>query len=310
MKTAITGATGLVGKALSRRLLLRGDRVTGLTRDPVKNAGRMAEGVAPASLSSDPAALAEVLSGHDAVVNLAGEPVLGRRWNDAVRREIRDSRVKGTRTVVEAIAAAATPPGILVNASAVGYYGDRGQEELPESAAPGTGFLTDVCTEWEDAARAAEAHGTRVVMLRIGVVLSVLGGALPRMLPPFRLFVGGPIGNGRQAFPWIHIDDLTGLILHALDTEELTGPMNATAPHLVSNAEFSKALGRAIGRPSWLPAPQFALRLLIGPAAAVLTASQKAIPRVALDTGYSFLFPELDTALTNLLTSGVHHDDA
>lgn len=302
LRVAITGASGLVGTAVAKRLLDRGDEVTALSRDPEKTRSRVPEGVRSEKIArGESAALARILSGHDAVVNLAGEPVIGRRWNDAVRQELRDSRVEGTQTVVEAIAAAEVPPGILVNASAVGYYGHSEDAEVTENAGPGSDFLAELSVDWEAAAMQAEHHGARVALLRIGIVLSRDGGALPRMLPPFKFFVGGPIGNGRQGFPFIHIDDLAGLILHALDGDDISGPMNATAPHPVTNAEFSKALGRVISRPSWLPAPRLALRVVIGPAAAVLTNGQMAIPRRALDTGYEFRFPDVDKALHDLL---------
>jgi uncharacterized protein (TIGR01777 family) len=287
---------------VTKRLLARGDEVTALSRDPDRTRARLPEGVRSERITRGEAgALAEVLSGHDAVVNLAGEPVIGRRWNDAVRRELRESRVEGTSTVVEAMAGAETPPRILVNASAVGYYGHREEAEITEDAGPGSDFLAELSVEWEAAAMRAEAHGARVVLLRIGIVLAKDGGALPRMLPPFRFFVGGPIGHGRQGFPFIHIDDLAGLVLHALDQDGLSGPVNATAPHPVTNGEFSKALGKALSRPSWLPAPRLALRLVIGPAAAVLTSGQMAIPKRALDLGYEFRFPDVDKALHDLL---------
>jgi uncharacterized protein (TIGR01777 family) len=302
VRVAITGASGLVGSALARRLLDRGDEVTALSRDPSMTRSRLPDGARSERIvAGQSEALAEVLSGHDGVVNLAGEPVLGRRWNDRVRRELIDSRVEGTRTVVDAMAKALQPSPVLVSASAVGYYGHREEAEVAEDTGPGHDFLAELAVKWEAAANRATEAGGRVVALRIGVVLSRDGGALPRMLPPFKLFLGGPIGNGRQGFPWIHIDDLTGLILHALDDAALSGPMNATAPQPVTNAEFSKALGRALGRPSWLPVPRAALRLLIGPAATMLTTGQMAVPRRALDTGYEFRFPDVDSALLDLL---------
>jgi uncharacterized protein (TIGR01777 family) len=302
LRVAITGASGLVGSALAGSLLARGDEVTALSRDPERTRSRLPEGARSERMARGaPEALARVISGHDAVVNLAGEPVIGRRWNDAVRRELRDSRIEGTNTVVAAMAAAASPPRILVNASAVGYYGHREEPEITEEEGPGTDFLAELSVAWEAAARRAAEAGARVVVLRIGIVLSAEGGALARLLPPFRFFVGGPIGNGRQGFPFIHIDDLVGLLLHALDHEEISGPMNATAPHPVSNAAFGQALGRVLGRPSWLPVPRLALRLVIGAAAAVLAAGQRAVPRRALDTGYEFRFPDVDSALHDLL---------
>lgn len=298
MRIAITGATGLVGGKLTRRLVDRGDEVVALTRDPERAAGVLPEGAHAAAWTPDnPDALAESLSGTDAVVGLAGEPVLGRRWNKKVKEEIRASRVEGTRVLVAAMEAAEDGPRALVNASAVGYYGPRGSEEIAEDAPPGNDYLAEVCVAWEGAAREAENFGARVVLLRIGIVLSQDGGALPRMLPPFRFFVGGRIGNGRQGFPWIHVDDLVGMMLFALDNDDLAGPINGTAPHPVSNGEFSKALGKALGRPSWLPVPRPVLRIVMGPAAKILAAGQMPVPRRMLEAGYEFKYPQLDAAL-------------
>jgi uncharacterized protein (TIGR01777 family) len=301
MRVAVTGATGLVGRSLLERLLARGDEVSALSRDPERARDGLPGGTDAARFLVGDAALArEALAGTDAVVNLAGEPVLGRRWNDGVREEIRASRVEGTQTLVGAMRDLDPRPCVLVNASAVGFYGPRGEEEVDEDEAPGDDFLAGVCVAWEAAAREAEALGVRVVTVRIGIVLSRDGGALPRMLPPFRWFVGGRIGNGKQGFPWIHIDDLVGILLHALDREEVSGPLNGAAPGVVTNGAFCRALGRAIGRPSWLPVPRPALRLLLGPAAAVLAAGQRAVPARTLRTGYVFRFPAVDAALADL----------
>ncbi len=302
MKTAIVGATGLVGRALTARLLRRGDRVTALTRDPGRAAAVLPAGVGLERWTAgEPAPLGRVLSGLDAVVFLAGEPILGKRWSRRFREVIRASRVEGVRTVVRALAAADPRPRVLVSASASGYYGPRGDEEITEDEPPGSDFLAGVCAEWEGAAREAEALGVRVVLVRIGVVLSAEGGALPRMLPPFRWFLGGPVGKGRQGFPWIHVEDLAGILLHALDHGELRGPVNAAAPGPVSQAEFSRALGRAIRRPSWLPVPRPVLRILLGPVARVLTTGQRLVPKRARETGYRFRFTDPETAVRDLL---------
>lgn len=306
MRIAITGATGLVGHALTGKLIDRGDSVVALTRDPERALAGLPEGTeAEPWIVGEPVSLAPVLDGLDAVVNLAGEPVFGRRWNRKVREELRRSRIEGTRTVVEAMRTAKAPPRVLVNASAIGYYGHREEPAITEAEPPGDDFLARLCVDWEaEAARACEL-GARVVMLRIGLVLAAEGGALAKMLPPLKMFVGGRLGNGRQGTAWIHVDDLVGLILHALDEQTIEGPMNATAPNPLSNAEFTRALGRVIHRPVWLPAPKFALRLVVGPAAGILTTGQFVVPEKALATGYEFRFPQAEGALRDLLSRQV-----
>ncbi|MFM8805138.1 MAG: TIGR01777 family oxidoreductase, partial [Planctomycetia bacterium] len=209
--------------------------------------------------------------------------------------------VVGTRHLVAGIAQAAVKPRVFVSASAVGYYGDRGDEELTESAAPADDFLARVCVEWEREAVAAERHGVRVVTARTGIVLGAGGGALGKMLTPFKLGAGGPLGNGRQWMPWSHVADLARLYLHAAEHESIRGPMNAVAPHPVRNSEFTKALGRQLHRPAFMPAPYLGLRLLFGEFAKVLFASQRVIPRVALDTGFVFQYPEIAAALREIL---------
>lgn len=301
MKVAVTGATGLVGRRVVRLLLDRGDEVLALTRDPSK--ATLPEGVTAARFAVGEAdALAAALADVDAVVNLAGEPVLGRRWNDEVREEIRRSRVEGTRTIVAAMRAG--KPRVLVNASAVGYYGPRDDAEVPEDTPPADDFLARVCVEWEAAARAVEEFGGRAAMIRTGIVLDPEGGALTRMLGPFKWFVGGPIGSGRQGFPWIHHEDHARLYVFALDQESARGPLNGSAPCPLTNREFVNALGRALHRPAILPVPAFALRLLLGEVAAVLTKGQMAVPRRPLDLGFSFRFPDADAALADLVDSG------
>jgi hypothetical protein len=242
------------------------------------------------------------LEGCDAVVHLAGENVGAGRWTAARKAAIRDSRVKGTRLLCDALANLARPPKTLVCASAIGYYGDRGEEVLTEESPPGAGFLPDVCREWEAAAEAAVRKGIRVVHLRIGMVLSPKGGALPRMLPPFRAGLGGVIGTGRQYVSWVVLDDLTGIVLHALSREELRGPVNAVAPRPVTNRELTEALGKVLSRPTLLPVPSFALRLAVGEMAdPLLLASARVAPRRLEETGYRFRFPELRAALRHLL---------
>ena len=237
----------------------------------------------------------------EAVFHLAGESVAEGRWTAAQKARIRDSRVVGTRNLVQGIAQVSDRPRVLVSASAVGYYGDRGEEELTESASPGRDFLADVCVAWEKEALAAEKLGVRVVTERTGIVLGAGGGALAKMLTPFKLGAGGPLGNGRQWMPWVHVSDLARLYLHAAEHESIRGPMNAVAPHPVRNSEFTKALGRQLRRPAFMPAPYLGLRLLFGEFAQVLFASQRVVPQVALDTGFTFQYPDIAAALKEIL---------
>jgi uncharacterized protein (TIGR01777 family) len=244
---------------------------------------------------------AEAFAGVEAVFHLAGESVAEGRWTAAQKARIRDSRVVGTRNLVQGIAQVSDRPRVLVSASAVGYYGDRGEEELTESASPGRDFLADVCVAWEKEALAAEKLGVRVVTERTGIVLGAGGGALAKMLTPFKLGAGGPLGNGRQWMPWVHVSDLARLYLHAAEHESIRGPMNAVAPHPVRNSEFTKALGRQLRRPAFMPAPYLGLRLLFGEFAQVLFASQRVVPQVALDTGFTFQYPDIAAALKEIL---------
>jgi uncharacterized protein (TIGR01777 family) len=249
---------------------------------------------------------AAVLEGFDAVIHLAGENVGAGRWTAARKAAIRDSRVNGTRLLCETLAGLARPPKTLLCASAIGIYGDRGEDPLTEESSPGTGFLAEVCREWEAASVPAARKGIRVVVLRIGVVLSAKGGALSRMLPLFRAGLGGVIGNGRQYVSWVAIDDLVGIVLHALRSGELCGPINAVAPRPVTNRELTEALGKALSRPTPLPVPAFALRLAVGRemADALLLASARVVPRRLEETGCTFRFPELGGTLRHLLGVG------
>lgn len=288
---AVTGATGLIGRKLVDALLASGDRVVALVRSPPRR------GFSPAVeqrawTDRDPAA---DLRGVDAVVHLAGAPVAGGRWTGERKKEIKDSRILGTRSVVEGIRNAGSVR-VLVSASGIDIHGDTGDAPIDENAAPGTGFLAEVGVAWEAEARAAPC---RVVLLRTGMVLAREGGALPKLETPFRLGAGGPMGSGRQYVPWIHVEDELGLILHALRTE-VEGPMLCVAPQPVRNRDFVKALGRALHRPALLPAPAFALKAAVGEMAGVILASHNAAPRKALETGYRFRFPELDGALADL----------
>jgi uncharacterized protein len=299
MRITITGATGLIGARLVGALRARGDEVTVLSRDPAKAGAALGVGAAAWDPLAGPAP-AGALAGRDAVVHLAGEPV-AQRWNGKVKERIRISRETGTRNLVDGLRAAEPRPGVLVSSSAVGYYGKRGDERVPESTAPGDDFLANVCVAWEREAQAAEELGLRVVRIRTGVVLDRSGGALKTMLPPFRVGVGGPVAGGAQYLPWIHIDDLVGLYLTALDDPAWSGAYNGSAPEPVTNGEFSKALGRALHRPALLPVPGAALRLLYGDMAEVVTEGQRAVPERALAGGFAFRHAELDEALADAL---------
>ncbi len=293
MRTAVVGATGLIGRRLIAQLVARGDEVVALVRGGTRVDGASVIAWDPSAGPVPPGAF----DGCDAVVNVAGSPI-GRRWNAEVKREIASSRIDLTDSVVRAFAVGG--PRTLINASAVGYYGDR-DEAVDEAAAPGQGFLADICVRWEAAAMAATPHGVRVVVLRTGIVLATEGGALPQMLGPAKLGVGGPIAGGRQWFPWIHVDDVVGLILHALDTAGVSGPVNLVAPGILQQGAFAKELGHAVHRPAVAPTPAFAIKLLLGEGAQIVLQGQHAIPRVALQSGYAFHFTEASAALADLV---------
>ncbi len=296
MNVFLTGATGLIGRALVPGLLARGHAVTALTRSA---APRLAPAVKV--LQGDPAVAGpwqDALAACDACIHLAGEPVAGSRWSDARKRAIRESRVASTARVAEVIARRG--PTVLLSGSAVGFYGSRQGEVLDEASPPGQGFLSDVCVEWEAAARPAEARA-RVVLLRTGIVLAREGGALPQMLLPFKLFAGGPIGSGDFWQAWIHLADEVGLVLWALENGAVKGPLNVTAPAPALQRDLAKGIGRALHRPSAIPVPLLALELLLGELASVVVASQRVVPKKAQDLGYPFRFPALQGALDDLL---------
>ena len=297
MIVAVTGSSGLVGSALAASLAARGDRVIPLVRReprPGEDAFRW-----------DPASGAIAAAGPaiaDAVVHLAGENVATGRWTAARKARILDSRVAVTRHLVETLSRASPPPRVLVCASAIGYYADRGDELLTEDSAPGRGFLAEVCRAWEAASAPAAARGIRLVNLRVGLVLSPAGGALAKMLPPFRLGLGGVIGGGAQWMSWIARADLIDAICHALTTDGLRGPVNAVAPAPVTNAEFTRTLGRVLGRPTLLPVPAFAARLAFGEMAdGLLLASQRVMPTRLQASGFTFRHPTLEGALRHEL---------
>lgn len=301
MRVTVTGATGLIGRRLVAALARRGDEVTVLSRDPGRARERLGSGIEAERWDAlhEPAPAA-ALAGRDGVVHLAGEPV-AQRWSAAAKERIRTSRETGTANLVAGLRSADPRPHVLVSASAVGYYGPRGEEEVPESDPPGSDFLADVCVAWERAAQAAAELGMRVAIVRTGVVLDAQGGALAKMLPPFRAGVGGPVAGGDQWMPWIHVDDLVGLYLAALDGDGWSGPLNGSAPRPATNREFSKALGRALGRPALAPVPRFALRALYGEMEQIVTTGQRAVPSRPLALGYAYAHPELDEALRSAL---------
>jgi uncharacterized protein (TIGR01777 family) len=297
MIIAITGSTGLVGTALVDALEAEGHVVRRLVRREARDPRH--------EIRWDPDAGqidAAGLEGVDAVVHLAGENLAAHRWTAAFKQKISQSRVRGTRLLCDALARLATKPAVLVSASAVGYYGDRGEELLDESSTPGKGFLADVCQQWEAATQPARAAGVRVVNLRLGVVLSPQGGALTQMLTPFKLGVGGVIGSGRQYLSWIALDDLVSAIRFALKTAALTGPVNAVAPQPVTNREFTKTLGKVLGRPTVIPMPAFAARLAFGEMAdEMLLGGARVEPRALRGAGFEFQHSDLEAALRHLL---------
>jgi len=293
MKIAISGASGLVGSALTRALGERGDEVLSLVR-------RASDG--PGEVSWDPergVSQPKRLEGLDAVVHLAGENIAARRWSVEQKRRIRSSRVEATRLFVDSLRNLDRPPATLISASAVGYYGDRGAEVLTESSRRGEGFLPDVCEAWEDA---AGSFSGRTAQLRFGVILSPEGGAMARMLPPFKLGVGGRLGSGRQSFPWVTLQDAVGAVLHILGTPRISGPVNVVAPRVVTNSEFTKSLGHALRRPALFPLPAFAARAVFGEMADALLLSSTCVqPTRLVDSGYRFHHPEIDGALASLI---------
>jgi len=293
MDILMTGGTGLIGRALCKVLRADGHRLTVLSRKP--------ESV-PSKCGADVEAMASLDEWtperrFDAVINLAGEPIADRAWTPARKQALRDSRIALTEKLVGRIAQAAHKPAVLLSGSAIGYYGNGGDRELGEDSPPGTDFAAMLCRDWEAAAREAERHGVRVCLLRTGLVLSHDGGLLGRLLPPFRLGLGAQLGDGRQWMSWIHIDDYVAQVRWMLRDDTLRGPFNMTAPHPVTNAEFTQALAQALYRPAWLVAPAFMLRLLLGERAMLLLEGQRVLPRKLLAAHARYLYPELAAAL-------------
>jgi uncharacterized protein len=300
VKVAVTGATGSIGRAVVHALLARGDSVVALSRNAARASAKLGGSVQVHEWrdpKSEPAP-ADAFADVEGVIHLLGEPV-AQRWTDDAKNEIRDSRVLGTRNLVEGLRAAAGPRlRVLVAQSATGFYGAHGDETVDESAPAGSDFLADVVVAWEtEAGAGAEELGLRTPICRTGVVLSEGEGALAKMLPPFKLGVGGPVAGGGQYIPWIHLDDVVGALLFALDNEEADGALNLTAPEPATNRDLSKALGRALHRPAVAPVPAFAIKLLYGEMATIVTTGVRAVPKRLLELGYRFRRPELDAAL-------------
>ncbi len=305
MKTVlITGGSGFLGRRISQELIGRGDRVTVLSRDAAKTRGKVPLGVRAAGWTpTKEGPWYDELDNVDAVIHLAGE-VVAQRWSDAKKKEIVDSRVGSTERLVEAIARAKHRPKVLVCASATGFYGTSdGKTEQDETSPRGTGFLAELVEQWEAAAKKAEEFGVRVVNLRIGVVFGKGGGALEKMVPAFKLFVGGPIGSGEQIYSWIHVDDVAGLALMAIDDERVTGPVNATSPYPASAGEVAKTIGATLNRPSFFKVPKVIVSAMLGEAAEIVTESQRILPRRAIELGYEFHYARLQPALESILGS-------
>ncbi|NJN67285.1 MAG: TIGR01777 family protein [Chloroflexaceae bacterium] len=299
-KVVITGATGMIGKKLCAQLALRDYQLVIFSRNPDQARTRV-PGAAVRWTPTEEGAWASALDGAYGVIHLAGAPIFGKRWNEAYKQEIRDSRVTATRLLVQAMAAAQNKPAVFVCGSAIGYYGASDDTELDENAPPGNDFLAQVGVAWEQEGARAEEYGIRTTLVRTGIVLAAGEGALAQMVPPFQFFVGGPILPGRQWFSWIHLDDEVELMIRALEDPRCSGPLNATAPNPQTNRDFSATLGKVLGRPSWLPVPTFALNALFGELGTVLASGQRVIPRKALDLGYQFKYATSEPALRHLL---------
>lgn len=303
MKIVVAGGTGFIGERLVHRVVEAGHSLVVLTRKKQGNTSVLPGGVSYQQWDGRSAGpWAAEVDGADAVVNLVGESLGAGRWTEARKKRIIESRVEGTRAIVNAIRHAKRQPALLINASAVGYYGPVEDGDVTESHPRGIGFLAETCEMWEQQARAAESPGLRVALLRTGVVLDRGSAALAKMVPPFKMFIGGPLGSGRQWFPWIHREDVAGAILHILSNPALTGPVNLTAPDTVTMKEFCSALGKALGRPSWAPVPSLALNILLGEMAEMVLTGQKAVPKKLEDSGYPFQYPGLKGALKSIFS--------
>lgn len=303
MRVVITGATGFVGSRLVERLLSEGHNVLVLTRNldaAQKKFSNSPNLEIAAYKPTDSGSWQEVISGCDGVVNLAGEPIAEERWTPERKQEILDSRKLGTQKIVEAIAQANPKPSVLVNASAIGYYGTSETTTFDETSAAGADFLAQVCQEWEAEAQKVTQVGVRLVILRLGIVLG-MGGAIAKMITPFKLFAGGPIGSGRQWFSWIHREDLVNLIIQALTRSDMEGVFNATAPNPVRMTQLAETMGQVLNRPSWLPVPGFALEALLGDGAMVVLEGQQVLPKRTLASGFEYQYPTVQQALAEFL---------
>ncbi|HEY8505018.1 MAG TPA: TIGR01777 family oxidoreductase [Gemmataceae bacterium] len=305
MRVFVAGGTGLIGHRLIPRLRERGHEVVLLTRQPSAAPELGPDVEVVGGDPAEPGPWQEHLDTCDGVIHLAGENLFKQRWSDAFLRRVRASRVDSTRLVAETMARRPRrgdgPPRVQVNASAIGYYGDCGDEELTEESPPGTDELARICVDWEQATQPARDAGVRVAVVRTGIVFAARGGALPLMARPFRYFAGGRVGSGRQWVSWVHIEDIAGIYLLALENAAVSGPLNGTAPNPARNSDLSRTLGKVLRRPSWLPVPAAALRLALGGVGKVVTASQRVLPRAPFAHDYVFRFPELEPALRDLL---------
>jgi hypothetical protein len=302
MRTIVTGGAGLIGRALSKALAADGHEVVVLSRDPAKVKG-MPDGVkVEAWDGKSAAAWGSLADGAFAIINLAGESIASGRWSAERKQLIRSSRVEAGQAVVEAIAAASVKPKVLIQASAVGYYGPRADEIITEDASVGNDFLARVCFDWEaSTAKVERAYGVRRAVIRTGIALSTAGGAFPQMVMPFKLFAGGPLGSGEQYLPWIHMDDEVRAIQFLLTNENASGAFNLSAPNPVTSKEFGKVLGTVMGKPAIMPTPGFALKTLFGEMATLLLEGQRQMPKRLLELGFAFKYPELEAALRSLL---------
>lgn len=302
MRAIVTGGTGLIGRALCRELVDHGHEVIVLSRNPDKKEEGLPSQVETVGWDAQSArGWGDRVSETDAIVNLAGAGLADGRWTDERKRSILESRVKAGQAVLEAVSAAATRPKVVIQSSAVGYYGPRGDEVLNEDAAPGSDYLARVCFDWEASTAPVVRMGVRRPVIRTGIVLTTEGGAFPKILLPFKLFAGGPMGNGSQYWPWIHINDEVRAIRFLMENETASGPFNLTAPNPLTNKQFASVVGQAMGRPSLMPAPAFALKLALGEMSTVLLDGQRAVPSRLQELGFEFDFATLDAALKDLL---------
>ena len=299
MKLVITGATGFIGSILIDRLWNQLHHLTLLSRRPPRevNITRKEWFAWQPGIGGE---WQKAVDGADGIVNLAGEPIAGKRWSAAQKAQLRSSRIDATKSLVDAITKAQVKPKFLINASAVGYYGAHGDESVTEKTGPGGDFLARLCVDWEEEAKKAEAFGVRVALVRTGIVLAKGQGALAKMVPPFKMFAGGPLGSGQQWMPWIHIEDEVGLICFLIENDAARGAFNGTAPNPVTMQVFAKALGDALNRPSWVSVPPLALALMLGEMSEMLLHGQRAVPEAVLKLGFSFKYPELTEALRSL----------